>query len=145
MFPYHALGPALGRCVHLSKARMEARLAQFGVTPVQTHVLLYLFHHGGQVSQGEITAFMRVKPPTANGVLDRMEEKGLVCRSVSRTDARQKLITLTEKGRSLQTLIRQVFESSERSMVRGLTPEEQQTFRELLDRLIANLEEDDGL
>ena len=142
MLPHHALGPALGLCANLAKSRMESRLAKYGVTPVQAHVLLYLFHHGGQASQSEITAFLKVKPPTANGVLDRMEEKDLVRRSISKADARQKLITLTEKGQAQQTLFRQVFSSSEEAMVRGLSPRQLETFRELLDHIISNLEED---
>lgn len=61
MFYANALGPMLGRCAHLSRSGMEARLSRYGVTPVQTHVLLYLFRHDGPgasvpgdgVSEGE--------------------------------------------------------------------------------------------
>ena len=70
------LGPTLGRAAHLAKANMGARVAQFDITPAQTHVLLYLHHHGGQAPQYELTSFLQVKPSTANGVLNRMEEKG---------------------------------------------------------------------
>ena len=77
------LGPMLGRCAHLAKARMDARLSGCDVTPVQTHVLMYLHRHGGQALQCQVTAFLRVKPSTANGILDRMEERELV----TRTDA----------------------------------------------------------
>lgn len=61
---------------------------QYDVTPAQMHVLLYLGRNGGQAPQCELTGFLRVKPPTANGILDRLEEKGMVVRSVSGTDAR---------------------------------------------------------
>jgi DNA-binding MarR family transcriptional regulator len=50
-----------------------------------------------------------VKPSTVNGVLDRMEEKGLVRRSVSGSDARRRLITLTDKGAEQQALFQQSF------------------------------------
>ena len=53
MFYANALGPTLGRCAHLARAGMEARLSRYEVTPVQTHVLLYLFRHGGQAPQWE--------------------------------------------------------------------------------------------
>ena len=68
-----ALGPMLGRCAHLARARMDARLAGSGITPAQSHALMYLHCHGGQAPQCELTAFLRVKPSTANGILDRME------------------------------------------------------------------------
>ena len=66
----NALGPTLGRAAHLARTRLDVRLAQYDVTPAQMHVLLYLGRNGGQVPQCELTGFLRVKPPTANGILD---------------------------------------------------------------------------
>ncbi len=138
----NALGPLLGRTAHLSRARLEEQLAQYDVTPVQTHVLLYLFHHGGQAPQGQVAGFLKVKPSTANGILDRMVEKGLVTRSVSGSDARRRLITLTSKGREQRALFEKSLQEAEGRMVRGLLPQEVDTFRMLLGRIIQNLEED---
>ena len=121
-----ALGPMLGRCAH----------------PAQTHALMYLDRHGGQAPQCELTAFLRVKPSTANGILDRMEEKGLVTRSVSGTDARRRLITLTEKGREQQARFCRLFMDTEAVVLRGFSPEESRQFRTMLERVIQNLEED---
>ena len=137
-----ALGPMLGRCAHLARARMDARLAGSGITPAQTHALMYLHRHGGQAPQCELTAFLRVKPSTANGILDRMEEKGLVTRSVSGTDARRRLITLTEKGKEQQTRFCRLFMDTEAVVLRGFSPEESRQFRTMLERVIQNLEED---
>ena len=136
------LGPALGWAAKLSKANMDARVSRYDVTPAQTHVLLYLQQHGGRVPQHELAEFLRVKPSTVNGVLDRMEEKGLVRRSVSGSDARRRLITLTEKGAEQQALFQQSFLDAEEAMVRGFTQEERETLIALLDRVIQNLKED---
>ena len=121
---------------------MDSRVSQYDVTPVQTHVLLYLQHHGGRAPQQELADYLRVKPSTANGVLDRMEEKGLVRRSVSGSDARRRFITLTEKGAEQQAIFQQSFLEVERAMVRGFTQEERDLLQNLLDRVIQNLEED---
>ena len=48
MEPVTPLGPLLGRCAHLARERMDARLADCDVTPAQTHVLMYLMRSGGQ-------------------------------------------------------------------------------------------------
>lgn len=145
MHDRNALGPLLGRCGHLARERMDARLAPYGVTPAQIHVLLYLHHHGGQAPQCEVTDHLRVKPSTAAGILDRMVEKELVERSVSGTDARRKHITLTEKGRAQQEVFHQVFRETEALLRGGLSPEEQETLLSLLKRVINNLEEDRSL
>ena len=140
-----ALGPLLGHCAHLARERMDARLTQYDVTPAQIHVLLYLHHHGSQVPQCEVTAHLKVKPSTANGILDRMEEKGLVQRSVSGSDARRRQITLTEKGKAQQEVFKQVFQETEALMVQGLSAEEAGLLHTLLHRVLSNLEEDRGV
>lgn len=140
-FP-RALGPMLGRSAHLSRERMDARITQYDVTPTQTHTLLYLHSHGGQAPQCEITQHLQVKPSTANGILDRMEEKGLVARSVSGSDARRRLVTLTEKGAQLQQRLVDAFDATEELMLRGVGPEERERFFACLEKIIQNLEED---
>ena len=141
----NVLGPLLGRCGHLARERMDARLAPYGVTPAQIRVILYLRHHGGSAPQCDVTEHLRVRPSTAVGILDRMVEKGLVERSVSETDARRKQISLTEKGMEQQEVFRNVFRETETLMTAGFTPEEQETLLALLKRVASNLEEDRGL
>lgn len=144
MHDHKALGPLLGHCGHLGRERMDARLTDRGIetTPVQTHVLLYLHHHGGEVPQSEVVGHLRVRPSTANGILDRMEEKELVRRFVSQRDARQKCVAITEKGLEKQEQFRAVFAETEAMMMQGLSPEERETLFDLLHRVLANLEED---
>ena len=140
-----ALGPMLGCCAHLVRERMDARMSRFGMTPAQTHVLLHLHQSGGQLPQRELLDSLKVKPSTVNGILDRMEEKGLVERTVSGTDARQRLVALTLAGRKREEQVKQAFLEAEALIVRGLTKEETDTLRALLERVIHNLEEDRNL
>lgn len=139
---FRCLGPTLGWAAQLAKAAVDARVSPYDMTPVQTHVLLYLRQHGGRIPQQELADYLRVKPSTVNGVLDRMEEKALVRRSVSGSDARRRFIHLTEKGTEQQALIQQGFLDAERAMVRNFTPEEEETLLSLLERIIENLKED---
>ena len=141
----NALGPMLGRCAHLARERMDARMSRFGMTPAQTHVLRYLRQNGGQMPQRELLENLRVKPSTVNGILDRMEEKGLVERSVSGTDARQRVVALTPAGLEREAEVKQSFLEAEALSARGMTEEETDTLRSLLERVIHNLEEDRNL
>ena len=141
----NALGPMLGRCAHLARERMDARMSRFGMTPAQTHVLRFLRENGGQMPQRELLENLKVKPSTVNGILDRMEEKGLVERSVSGTDARQRVVALTPAGLEREAEVKQSFLEAEALIARGLTEEETNTLRSLLERVIHNLEEDRNL
>lgn len=136
------LGPLLGHCSRLACERLDARLARYDVTPAQIQVLHYLYHHNNQAPQCDVTAHLKIKPSTANGILDRMEEKGLLRRSVSDTDARRRLITLTEKGMSRQETFRQIFVETEILMTAGLSEAEVTQLHTLLHRVMTNLEED---
>ena len=141
----NALGPLLGRCAHLARERMDARMSRFGMTPAQTHVLRFLRLNGGQMPQRELLENLKVKPSTVNGILDRMEEKGLVERSVSGTDARQRVVALTPAGVEREAQAKKSFLEAEALIARGLTEEETETLRSLLERVIHNLEEDRNL
>lgn len=141
----NALGPMLGHCAHLARERMDARMSRFGMTPAQTHVLRCLRQNGGQMPQRELLENLKVKPSTVNGILDRMEEKGLVERSVSGTDARQRVVALTPAGVEREAQAKKSFLEAEALIARGLTEEETDTLRSLLERVIHNLEEDRNL
>ena len=125
----NALGPMLGHCAHLARERMDARMSRFGMTPAQTHVLRYLRQNGGQMPQRELLENLKVKPSTVNGILDRMEEKGLVERSVNGTDARQRVVALTPAGLEREAEVKQSFLEAEALIARGLTEEETNTLR----------------
>ena len=132
-------GPLLGHCAHLAKEQMRARMERFDMTPAQTHVLLYL-HENGATTQTTLAEQMRVKAPTANGILDRMEEKGLLVRTVDGRDARRRLIRLTEKGEGLVEELRGQFILAESAILQGFDQAEQCQLKSFLQRIIKNLE-----
>ncbi|MDD5931533.1 MAG: MarR family transcriptional regulator [Oscillospiraceae bacterium] len=134
-------GPLLGHCAHLAKERMRGPMTGYGMTPAQTSVLLYL-HENGCTSQSALAERMRVKAPTANGILERMEEKGLLCRTVDAKDARRRIVALTDKGRGLVAELERCFQEAEADIVRGFSREEKEQLKVLLRRVMANLEEE---
>ena len=136
------LRPLLGHAAHLARERMDVRLARYDVTPAQTHVLLYLGEQSGPTPQRDVVEHLRVKPPTANGILDRLEEKKLICRRADPEDLRQKRVCLTEKGRELRVRLQNAFQEGAALTLHGLSEEETAVLRGLLNRIIQNLEED---
>lgn len=138
--PEDLYGPLLGHCAHLAREQMRARMSRYGMTPAQTHVLLYLAEHGPTV-QSAVAEGMRVKAPTVNGIIDRMEEKGLLVRTVDEKDARRRRVHLTEKGEGFTSEFKRCFDEAEESIVRGFSPQERELLRTLLCRIIENLEE----
>ena len=133
-------GPLLGHSAHLAKEQMRTRMSRYDISPTQTHVLLYLTEHG-PTTQSTLAEALGVKAPTANGVIDRMEEKGLLVRTVDERDARRRLVRLTEKGGTFVEELKECFDRAEEAIVQGFSREEQELLRSFLRRIIENLEE----
>lgn len=132
-------GTLLGHCAHQAREQMRSRMSRYDMTPAQTHVLLYLAEHGLS-AQSALAEVMRVKAPTANGIIDRMEEKGLLVRTVDEHDARRRRVCLTEKGEGMVADLERQFRETEEEIVRGFSEAERETLKCLLRRVIKNLE-----
>lgn len=136
------LGQQLHYASHLFRDRADVRLAKYDVTPVQAHVILFIARNGGNVTQQALGAYLRVKPSTVNGIVDRMIEGGFVTRSTDESDARRRHILLTQAGRVQMELFRQDLQQVESLCESCFTLEELQQFLAFLDRMIHKLEED---
>ncbi len=138
------LGRMIGYCARLGMVYNDKRLRRAGydVTPVQSHVLVYLSCLGGNraVNQRDLERELRLKPSTVNGIVGRLEEKGFIARRPSPTDGRCRLVSLTPAGQERVNAFHAVMDDSGRCLARCLTAEEENTLRELLSRVIENLE-----
>ena len=91
-------GPLLGYCDHQMMKLMVRKLRRYDVSPMQCRTLTFLKEQQQDVTQKTLQEFLRVKPSTVNGIVERLEEKHLLTRSVSPGDGRCKLLHLTEEG-----------------------------------------------
>ena len=56
----------------------------------------------GEVTVGDVAAFLDVEPSTASRMVDRAATAGLVLRTASRVNARRAALVLTDDGRALR-------------------------------------------
>lgn len=78
---------------------------------------------------------------TLTGMLDRMEEAGLINRNYDKADRRQIKITLTEKSRALKEKYDDVSRKMSEIFYKGFSDSEIQEFENYLSRIIQNLNE----
>lgn len=81
--------------IYVDSKRMVKR---FGLTGPQTLVLRALLH-SGPMSSAALAKAIFVTPSNLTGIIDRLEQKGLVTRTRQATDRRVQLLALTETGR----------------------------------------------
>ena len=82
--PEH-FGPLFGYCDHQVQKLMVRKLRQYDVSPMQCRTLTYLHEAEGEVNQKQLERHLMVKPSTVNGIVDRLEEKGMLRRTASPT------------------------------------------------------------
>ena len=136
--PAH-LGPLMGYCDHQIHKLMGRKLQKLDIAPMQCRVLDFLFHAQEEVNQRTLEQFLMVKPSTVNGIVSRLEEKGLIVRTTSPQDGRCRLLQLTEAGRSAHDQLKDVFSQVDDRLEQGFSPEELALLHKLLLRVAANL------
>ena len=139
------LGPLMGYCDHRLQTLMGRMLKEYDVSPMQSRVLTYLHSQDRQVTQKMLVEFLMVKPSTVNGIVDRLEEKGLLRRTAGKSDGRCRILTLTEQGEAFYDRLTAVLWQVQDRMEEGFTAEELETLKSYLLRVAHNLcrEEDE--
>jgi DNA-binding MarR family transcriptional regulator len=135
----HSMGYRLKLLSQLMARNFQERLEPLGLTPFHWVVLCCLWSEDG-LATSAIGEKLQQVGGTLTGVLDRMEERDLICRQRDRQDRRMVRIWLTDTGKELETVLPPIaLELSERVMT-GFSSEEQQQFSQMIERAIANLD-----
>ena len=128
------------------KVLLNKGMCEYDTTYVQSLVMLrlYLLHkyYGPdyEVTQKDIEKYLLLKASTVTHVLCRMEESGCIARVKSAKDSRANCITLTKKGESYLPLFFNVLDDVESQMTEGMTEAEKLQLKNLLQRVLENLE-----
>jgi DNA-binding MarR family transcriptional regulator len=119
----------------LSHKRLEGNLEKLDLTPPQFYVLATIGYAGG-LPFGEIGEKMMVTVSNLTGIVDRLEEKGLVVRDRDVRDRRVVRVRLTEKGAKLYKSAIPFFEKSIAEFFSPLSKAQQKELAALLRKLI---------
>jgi DNA-binding MarR family transcriptional regulator len=88
----------LQRATHAAGVRLEALLAESGVSQGEAHVLA-LLADGAEHTVGDLQRGLAHRPSTLSGILDRLEARKLIRRALNGADRRSFLVSLTRSGR----------------------------------------------
>lgn len=114
------------------RPRMMDANQELELSPPQGIVLRFLDQPR---PMGELAALMRCDNSNMTGIVDRLEERGLVERTAAERDRRVKLIALTEHGRELRDeLGRRMAEPPE--VIENLSAADLRALRDILRRAV---------
>ena len=120
----------------------ETRLAKVGLTPEKLAALWICRDHPGLLTTAEIARFLSRQSQSVTGLLNRMEEEGLVSRIPKRKGRPFTEIKLTDRGEQACGVGIAVIKSLIRETAPALSAEEQQQLHKLLGALRQRVVED---
>ncbi len=129
-------GYLIRRAHQAATARFAEEMSKAGLTltPFQYAALSAIAAQPG-LDQARVAQMADCDRATMGGVLDRLVERGLVERGISRKDRRARVLHLTESGLALLDAARPVAEAVQRSLTEGMTDAERATLTDLLSRI----------
>ena len=129
--------------IHVAiEAKVNNDLKEKGLTFSQMGVLRCLFQNSDRVTtQKDIETFLSLKHPTVVGIVRRLEKNGFISVRDNPGPGKSKIVSLTEKGKAFKDSMKENREAWETMMLSGLSDEETETLRTLLERVRRNISE----
>ena len=125
-------GRIINQASHEMGRKMDAFAHQLGITGMQLSILDYIATTHAAPIQHDVEIEFNIQRATATVLLQRMERADLIVRVPSPTDARQKLIQLTNHGHKLSRDAAQYIGAQQQAMHDRFSPAELATFKEVL-------------
>lgn len=139
----HVYEEALGRIINqtsLVLARnFQKHLEPFDITLEQWGILNTLWSKDG-ITLKDLSEKVNKDHTNISRIIDKLEKKELLKRSLHPEDRRALLLYVTEKGKRLQREIVPVAERVMKQELQGISVEEQELLRRLLRRMSHNVE-----
>jgi len=134
----HGMGYRIKLLSQLMARKFQERLEPYGLTPFHWVVLCCLWQEDG-LATSSIGEKLQQVGGTLTGVLDRMEQRGLVHRERDTRDRRVWRIWLTEAGKELKYILPPLAVELREEAFQGMSDTQRQQLSELLDLAIGNL------
>ena len=132
---------ATGMLLHtgrLHKTMIDSRVKDIGIHRTQHRILMHLAKHEKTPSQKELAEHLDITPAAVTLAIKQIECDGYIKRTQGK-DTRFYEIEITEKGREMVSLTKELFSAADEKMFEGFSNEELDSFIGLMDRLQSNI------
>ncbi len=128
-------GHLIRRLNQISGAAFAERVGAGDITSVQ-YAALVAIGSASEVTASRLSLMIAFDPATMGGVIDRLEDKGLVARSPSGSDRRAKPLALTPAGQAMLDQLEDDVLAVQTAIMKPLTEPERSQFIALLEKLV---------
>lgn len=129
-----SIGFLLAKAYQRACALYKDKFGNYELTPQQFGLLRFLWEEDG-ITQVELSTRSQIDRTTIGGLIDRLEQSGLLKRMPHPEDRRAYRISLTAAGRSLEAELSPLGEELHRAILAPLSPEEVQALLAILQKM----------
>lgn len=119
-----------------SASRMGKALEAYNITPIQFTVLYFVDYDKGDLSSAQLSRRFSMTPQSMNELVGVLEKKKLLKKTVDPSHRRILRLSLTTKGKKLLSDCNATLDSVEEILLKGLSPTETQTLRNLIGKIL---------
>jgi DNA-binding MarR family transcriptional regulator len=119
---------------HASKRRFHAVASEFELSPPQVRALGVL-DPGRPVPMSELAEALHCDNSNVTGIVDRLEDRGLVERRSATHDRRVKMLAVTERGAAVRERLAERLQEAPEPLAR-LSHEDQRALRDIMRRAL---------
>ena len=120
--------------IHLSKRRFMAIASEFELSPPQVMALRQLDPDEPK-PMSELAIALRCDNSNVTGIVDRLEDRGLVERRPGEHDRRVKMLMITERGAQVRAGLAARLDEPPEALA-DLSPEDQRALRDIMRRAL---------
>jgi MarR family transcriptional regulator, organic hydroperoxide resistance regulator len=120
--------------LHISKQRFVAIASEFDLSPPQVMALRHL-DPAEPKPMSELALALRCDNSNVTGIVDRLEDRGLVERRAAEHDRRVKILTITERGADVRDRLAVRLEEPPEPLA-SLSAEDQRALRDIMRRAL---------
>ena len=119
------------------RPRLPEVAAEFGLAPRQAH-LLRMLDPDRPVPMSKLACALRCDPSNVTGIVDRLEDHGLIARRQAPGDRRVKMLALTPEGERVRAQVRER-RTEPPPEIATLSKADQRALRDVLRRALSAL------
>lgn len=129
-----SVGFLMAKAYQRACALYKEKFDNYGLTPQQFGLLRFLWEEDG-ITQVELSTRSQIDRTTIGGLIDRLEQSGLLERLPHPEDRRAYKISLTAAGKELEQKLTPLADELNKMILAPLTPLEIESFIAILQKL----------
>ena len=114
------------------------KMQEYGLTSAQGEVVRTILHAPG-ITAAELKKRLGLSQSTVAGILERLENKRLIKKTLVDGDARKMSLFPTSQGLELEDMLKQTALETQQIIMEGMAKSEQEEFNRLLEIALAHM------